>query len=183
MGLIGMALQTVYAGIQTTIMSPAAFLQRPIRWLQAISRTRATTSAAPNFAYDLCVRKITPEQKAELDLSNWTTAFNGAEPIRQETMERFAEAFAPCGFRPEAFTSCYGLAEAVLLVTGGRKEALPTVCTLQTTALAQNQVVVTGSNNTTEPEKSQTFVGCGRAPASTEIMIVNPESCIQCPPD
>jgi len=164
-------------------MSPAAFLQRPIRWLQAISRTRATTSAAPNFAYDLCVRKITPEQKAELDLSSWTTAFNGAESIRQETMERFAEAFAPCGFRLEAFTPCYGLAEAVLLVTGARKAALPTVRTLQTSALAQNQVVVTGSNHTPEPEKSQTFVGCGYAPAGLEIMIVNPESCIPCPPD
>ena len=183
MGLIGMALQTIYASIKITIMSPAAFLQRPIRWLQAISRTRATASAAPNFAYDLCVRKITPEQKAELDLSNWTTAFNGAESIRQETMERFAEAFAPCGFRLEAFTPCYGLAEATLLVTGARKEALPTVRTLQTTALAQNKVVVTGSNNTTEPEKSQTFVGSGHAPAGSKIMIVNPESCIPCLPD
>lgn len=182
MGLIGMALQTIYASVQCTIMSPAAFLQRPIRWLQAISRTRATASAAPNFAYDLCVRKITPEQKAELDLSSWTIAFNGAESIRQETLERFAEAFAPCGFRPEAFTPCYGLAEATLLVTGARKEALPTVRTLQTTALAQNQVVA-GSNNTNEPEKSQTFVGNGRAPAGSEIRIVNPESCIPCPPD
>ena len=183
MGLIGVALQTIYVGIQSTIMSPATFLQRPIRWLQAISRTRATASAAPNFAYDLCVRKITPEQKAELDLSSWTTAFNGAESIRQETMERFAEAFAPCGFRLEAFTPCYGLAEATLFVSGARKAALPTVRTLQTTALAQNQVVVTGSNNTTEPEKSQTFVGCGHAPAGLEIIIVNPESCIPCPPD
>ena len=183
MGLIGMALQTIYASIKITIMSPAAFLQRPIRWLQAISRTRATASAAPNFAYDLCVRKITPEQKAELDLSNWTTAFNGAESIRQETMERFAEAFAPCGFRLEAFTPCYGLAEATLFVSGARKAALPTVRTLQTTALAQNQVVVTGSNSTTEPEKSQTFVGSGHAPAGLKIMIVNPESCIPCLPD
>lgn len=183
MGLIGMALQTIYASIKITIMSPAAFLQRPIRWLQAISRTGATASAAPNFAYDLCVRKITPEQKAELDLSSWTTAFNGAESIRQETMERFAEAFAPCGFRLEAFTPCYGLAEATLFVSGVRKAALPTVRTLQTTALAQNQVVVTGSNNTTEPEKSQTFVSSGHAPAGLKIMIVNPESCMPCLPD
>ena len=183
LGLIGMVLQAIYAGAQTTIMSPAAFLQRPVRWLQAISRTRATTSGAPNFAYDLCVRKITPEQKAELDLSSWTIAFSGAEPVRQETLERFAEAFASCGFSPEKFTPCYGLAEAGLLVSGVRKAALPTVCTLQSAALAQNRVVVVGSNNTTELAKSQTFVGNGRAPAGLEIRIVHPETCALCPPD
>src|SRR5439155_21868951 len=111
-----------------------------------------------------------------------TTAFNGAESVREETMERFAEAFAPCGFRLEAFTPCYELAEAVLLVTGARKEALPTVRTLQTSALAQNQVVVNGSNHTPEPEKSQTFVGCGYAPAGLEYRTLNPGSCMRCIP-
>ena len=94
-------------------MSPVAFLQKPLRWLQAISRYRATTSGGPNFAYDLCVRKITAAQSATLNLSRWNVAFNGAEPIRAATLERFAAAFESCGFRREAFYPCYGLAEAM----------------------------------------------------------------------
>jgi acyl-CoA synthetase (AMP-forming)/AMP-acid ligase II/acyl carrier protein len=176
MGLIGMVLEALYASVYTTIMSPAAFLQRPIRWLQAISRTRATISGGPNFAYDLCVRKITPEQKAELDLSNWTVAFNGAEPIRHETMQRFAEAFAPCGFRPEAFTPCYGLAEASLLVSGVRQGALPTVLPLQTAALAQNRVVMAGSD-----ESSSECVSSGNVPSGLKVVIAHPENRIACP--
>ena len=101
MGLIGNVLQPLYVGAPCILMSPVAFLQKPSRWLQAISRYRATTSGAPNFAYDLCARKTTPEQRAELDLSSWTTAFNGAEPVRRETMKRFAQTFADCGFRRE----------------------------------------------------------------------------------
>ena len=100
-------------------MSPTAFLQRPARWLEAISRYRATTSGGPNFAYELCVNKITEEQRASLDLSSWSVAFNGAEPVRSETLERFAATFAGCGFRREAFQPCYGLAEATLIVSGG----------------------------------------------------------------
>ncbi len=122
MGLIGGVLQTLYCGGFSTLMSPVAFLQRPVRWLEAISRTGATISGGPNFAYELCARKITPEQKAGLDLSRWAVAFNGAEPIRAETLDRFAEAFASCGFRREAFLPCYGLAEATLMVTGKRAE-------------------------------------------------------------
>jgi acyl-CoA synthetase (AMP-forming)/AMP-acid ligase II len=90
MGLIGGIIQPLYAGFPVTLMSPVDFLQRPIRWLQAVSRYQATTSGGPNFAYDLCARKITAEQRALLDLSSWRVAFNGAEPIRAETMERFA---------------------------------------------------------------------------------------------
>ena len=119
MGLIGGVIQTVYCGGSSTLFSPVSFLQRPIRWLQAISRTGATISGAPNFAYDLCVEKTTPEQRAELDLSCWRVAFNGAEPVRPETLDRFADAFAPAGFRREVFLPCYGLAEATLLVSGG----------------------------------------------------------------
>src|SRR5579864_3343160 len=101
MGLIGGVVQTLYCGSTSTFFAPVAFLQRPFRWLEAISQTGATISGGPNFAYELCVRKITPEQKAKLDLSRWKVAFNGAEPIRAETLERFAEAFAPCGFQAE----------------------------------------------------------------------------------
>ncbi|HSL83854.1 MAG TPA: AMP-binding protein, partial [Thermoanaerobaculia bacterium] len=114
MGLIGTLLQPLYVGAPCVLMSPSAFLQKPLRWLQAIDRYRGTTSGGPNFAYDLCVAKTSPEARAALDLSSWTLAFNGAEPIRAATLERFAEAFAPAGFRREAFYPCYGLAEATL---------------------------------------------------------------------
>ena len=100
-------------------MSPAHFLQSPVRWLQAISRYKATTSGGPNFAYDLCTKKTTSEQRAQLDLSSWTVAFNGSEPVHPDTLDRFIAAFGPCGFRPEAFFPCYGLAEATLFVSGG----------------------------------------------------------------
>src|ERR1043165_7704409 len=111
MGLIGNVIQPLYVGAPCILMSPTAFLQKPFRWLEAISRYRATTSGGPNFAYDLCARKVTEDQRATLDLSSWTVAFNGSEPIRPETMERFADTFAPCGFKREAFSPCYGLAE------------------------------------------------------------------------
>ncbi|MGL4883293.1 MAG: fatty acyl-AMP ligase, partial [Waterburya sp.] len=119
MGLIGGILQPLYGGFPCILMSPTSFLQRPYRWLQAISKYKGTTSGAPNFAYELCVQKITAEQRATLDLSSWQVAFNGAEPIRHETFERFSEAFADCGFRRQAFYPCYGMAEATLLVSGG----------------------------------------------------------------
>ncbi len=120
MGLICGVLQPLYVGAKMILMSPVAFVQTPVDWLLAISRYKATISGGPNFAYDLCVRKITPEQLANLDLSSWEVAFNGAEPIRAETLESFATTFEPCGFRREAFYPCYGLAEATLFVSGGR---------------------------------------------------------------
>ncbi|MCA1994872.1 MAG: AMP-binding protein, partial [Coleofasciculus sp. S288] len=112
MGLVGNLLQPMYLGIPCILMSAIAFLQKPVRWLQAITRFRATTSGGPNFAYELCIQKIPPEQRPTLELSSWQVAFNGSEPVRSETLERFATTFAPCGFRPQAFLPCYGLAEA-----------------------------------------------------------------------
>jgi acyl-CoA synthetase (AMP-forming)/AMP-acid ligase II len=103
MGLIGGVLAPVYSGVTNIIMAPASFLPNPFRWLEAISRSRATISGGPNFAYDLCVRKIGPEQRALLDLSSWSLAFTGAEAVQPETLARFAEAFAPCGFTLRAF--------------------------------------------------------------------------------
>ena len=120
MGLIDGVLQPAYSGCPAYLMSSTAFLQRPVRWLQAISRYHATRSGAPNFAYDLCVRKIGVEDRAGLDLSAWRTAYNGAEPIRRETLGAFTRTFAQCGFRPSAFRPCFGLAEATLLVSSGR---------------------------------------------------------------
>ena len=100
-------------------MAPAAFLQRPARWLEAIGRFRATTSGGPDFAYDLCCRRVGEGEKQRLDLSSWRLAFTGAEPVRADTLDRFAAAFAPCGFQRRAFFPCYGLAEATLFASGG----------------------------------------------------------------
>jgi acyl-CoA synthetase (AMP-forming)/AMP-acid ligase II len=121
MGLIGGILQPLYAGIDTTLLAPATFLQRPFSWLQALSGTKATISGGPNFAYELCAARVTDEQLSQLDLSHWEVAFNGAEPVRAATLDRFARRFARCGFRREAFYPCYGMAESTLLVSGGRR--------------------------------------------------------------
>ncbi len=112
LGVISCLLQPVFVGFHTVLMSPADFVQRPLRWLQAISRYRGTFAGGPNFAFDLCVRGTTPAQRAQLDLRSWETAFNGAEPIRPESLDRFADAFASAGFRRSALYPCYGLAEA-----------------------------------------------------------------------
>ena len=109
MGLVGAVIQPVYAGGPAVMMSPVDFILKPLRWLQAISRYRATTSGGPNFAYELCLRKITPEQRAELDLSCWAIAANGAEPVLADTLDRFATAFEPAGFNREAFCPAYGM--------------------------------------------------------------------------
>lgn len=119
MGLIQGVLQPAFSGFPGWLMSPAAFLQRPERWLRAITNTRATISGAPNFAYDLCSRRIVADRRSTLDLRSWRVAFNGAEPIRQATLDRFAEAFAGSGFDAQAFRPAYGLAEATLLVSTG----------------------------------------------------------------
>jgi amino acid adenylation domain-containing protein len=178
MGLVGGILETLYCGGESTLLSPVDFLQRPIRWLQAVSRTGASISGGPNFAYDLCVQKVTPEQRETLDLSSWGLAFNGAEPVRRETLERFAAAFAPCGFRREAFYPCYGLAEATLIVSGGAKAQPPVVRTFDRAALAANRAVAVGDGSS----EGQALVGCGQAPAGQQIAIVDPELLMPCPP-
>jgi acyl-CoA synthetase (AMP-forming)/AMP-acid ligase II len=184
MGLIGGILQPLYGGFPVTLMSPFAFLQRPFRWLQAISRTKATTSGGPNFAYDLCVRKITPEQRATLDLSCWEVAFSGAEPVRAETLDHFVKMFEPCGFRREAFYPCYGLAEATLMVSGGLKGTLPTVYCVQGSALEQNRVVEAPySDSPTKDKDIRKLVGCGRSLPGQKIIIVDPESLTLCSPN
>lgn len=174
MGLIGGVLQPLYGGFPVTLMSPVDFLQQPIRWLQAISRYQATTSGGPNFAYDLCLRKITPAQLETLDLSSWEVAFTGAEPVRAETLEEFATTFAPCGFRKEAFYSCYGMAETTLIVSGGLKTNPPVIRRIDRAALEQNRVVASTNNL-----ESRTIVGCGRTWLNQHLLIVNPETCIR----
>jgi acyl-CoA synthetase (AMP-forming)/AMP-acid ligase II len=177
MGLIGGLLQTLYCGGSAVLMTPAAFLQSPVRWLQAVSRSRATISGGPNFAYDLCVQKITAEQKATLDLSSWALAFNGAEPINAATLERFADNFESCGFRRESFYPCYGLAEATLIVSGGLKASPPVYRSFRVSALKQNQVVEDAFGG----EDVRTLVGCGRTVPEQKIVIADPESLTRCP--
>jgi amino acid adenylation domain-containing protein len=176
MGLIGGALQTVYCGGFSTLFSPVSFVQRPIRWLQAISRTRAIISGAPNFAYELCVEKTTAEQRALLDLSSWRVAFNGAEPIRAETLDRFAAAFAPAGFRREAFLPCYGLAEATLLVSGGPRGGLPVVLPVDTEALGRGEVV-----KSRRPGEGKRLAGSGKVAPGQRVAVVDPETGMMCP--
>ncbi|HEX5715361.1 MAG TPA: amino acid adenylation domain-containing protein, partial [Thermoanaerobaculia bacterium] len=174
MGLIGNVLQPLYVGAPCILMSPIAFLQQPLRWLAAISRYRATTSGGPNFAYELCVRKITEERRAGLDLSSWRVAFNGAEPVRAETLDRFAETFAPCGFHREAFYPCYGLAEATLFAAGGRLEEPSVVAAFASAGLEQGRA---------EPAAGgRNLVGCGGAWMEQRIEVVDPESATLCPP-
>ncbi|MBW4447044.1 MAG: amino acid adenylation domain-containing protein [Spirirestis rafaelensis WJT71-NPBG6] len=178
MGLIGGILQPLYGGFPCIIMPPASFLQRPYRWLQAISKYQGTTSGGPNFAYDLCVQKITPEQKATLDLSSWSVAFNGAEPIRHDTLERFAAAFAECGFRKEAFYPCYGMAETTLMVSGVQKATSPIVKAIQKSALESNRVV----ESSVEDDNVYHFVSCGRVIPEQKVVIANPETLKSCQP-
>ncbi|MBD2002953.1 MULTISPECIES: non-ribosomal peptide synthetase [Cyanophyceae] len=179
MGLIGCVLQALYGGFPCIMMSPASFLQSPYRWLQVISHYRATTSGAPNFAYELCIQKITPEQRSTLDLSSWSVAFNGAEPIRQETLERFALTFAECGFRPESFYPCYGMAEATLMVSGGAKAALPITKTVQKTAFLSNRII----DAQPDDQNSQRLVSCGQTLPEQQILIANPETLTSCSED
>jgi len=178
MGLTNGIIQPVYKGRPCYLMSPVSFLMRPIRWLEAISRYRATISGGPNFAYELATRGITPDQLAALDLSSWDVAYNGAEPIRADTMKRFAETLAPSGFRRSAFHPCYGLAEATLLVSGGslRDESR---CTIQVAAFEKNRIVEAG----VEQLNVRTVAGSGRALSDTKIIIVHPEALTACAAD
>ena len=171
MGLIGNLLQPLAAGCPCVLMSPVDFLQKPLRWLQAISRYGGTVSGGPNFAYDLCVRKIGPAEKEGLDLSRWQVAFNGAEPVRAETLDRFASAFAPCGFRREALFPCYGLAEATLFVTGAGRGEPPVVSRFAAEEL--------GHNRAAHAADGRALVSSGRAvpaPEGQDVAIVDPET-------
>ena len=177
MGLIGGILQPVYLGRPNVMMAPMSFLQKPLRWLRAITRFGATTSGGPNFAYDLCVQKIGPEHLDELDLSGWQVAFNGAEPVHAETLDRFAEKFAPCGFRREAFYPCYGLAEASLIVSGGYTKHPPIVRRFDTSALVRGKAVEVGE----AARGAQRLVGCGGTLADQDVVIADPETLSTCP--
>jgi len=177
MGLIGGILQPLYCGGAVTLMDPAQFLQKPLRWLQAISRYQATTSGAPNFAYDLCVERSTPTHRSTLDLRSWQVAFTGAEPIRAETLSKFAKTFADCGFRQESFLPCYGMAETTLMFTGAHASEKTAYKTVRDTDLRLNQVVeVDATENNT-----QTLVSCGYPAPDQTLQIIDPDQLTPCP--
>ena len=182
MGLIGGILQPLYGGFPCYLMPPVSFLQRPYRWLQAISRYGGTTSGAPNFAYELCTQKISVEQRASLDLRSWQVAFNGAEPIRSKTLERFSSTFAECGFRASSFYPCYGMAETTLIVSGEDREKKQGETGYLTKAVDKSALAKDRIVEVLEEESSQVFVGCGKSIPGQEIAIANPETLIQCEP-
>lgn len=170
-GLIGKVLVPLVGGFPTVLMSPLAFLQRPARWLEAIDRHRATCSAAPNFAYELCVRKTTPEQRAQLDLSCWERAMNTGEPVRAQTLRRFAEAFAPAGFRSGALYPCYGLAESTVMGCGPDPASGPRVAALDRAALQAGAAVPAGTHADVHE-----LVACGHQLPRHRVVVADPDT-------
>lgn len=178
MGLIGGILQPIYVGIFQVLMPPVSFLQRPLRWLKAISHYRATTSGAPNFAYDLCVAQITPEQRDELDLGCWQLAFSGAEPIRSATLDNFTQYFQGVGFRKEAFYPCYGMAETTLMVSGTEPGALPQEIVVSKAAMERDRAIAPQAD-----EAIAALVGSGQIIGDQTVRIVNPNTLAVCAED
>ena len=176
MGLIGSIIQPAYVGSSMYLMAPVTFLQRPYRWLQAISNYRGQTNGGPNFAYDLCVDRITPEQKATLDLSCWELAFSGAEPVRAQTLDRFSEYFRDCGFRRQVFYPCYGMAESTLMITGNKRGDASVIATFESKELEENRAVAPRNQSA-----GTTLVGSGGNAPGQKIVIANPETFSQCP--
>jgi 1-acyl-sn-glycerol-3-phosphate acyltransferase len=170
MGLIGAWLGTLYFGLQLIVMSPLVFLARPLRWLEAIHRHRATLSAAPNFAYELCLKRITDDELSGLDLSTWRIVMNGAEAVMPETLTRFQERFAPSGLRRGALTPVYGLAECSVGLTVPPPGRGPLVDVIERESLEQEGIAVPASAASTG---TLSFVSCGRPLPGHEVRIVD----------
>ena len=179
MGLIGNVIQTIYLGACCVMMSPVSFVQKPIRWLQAVSKYKVTTSGAPNFAYDLLCDRAKDSQIEQLDLSNWKLAFCGAEPVKEATIERFSQKFAACGFQKSAFYPCYGMAEATLMITGGDYRKPPIVKYIDKIALEENKVV----GKSKEQSGVTTIVSAGHPWLDGKIAIANPQTLTECAAD
>lgn len=173
MGLVGGLFQPLYAGIPLVLASPSYFLERPVRWLELISRHRATMSGGPDFAYRLCLERVSDEQIERLDLSSWRVAFCGAEPIRHDTLHAFAERFKRAGFNAQALYPCYGLAEATLFVTGGACDSGVTARTYSGDRLAKGRAV--------KSKIGTTLIGCGAPPSRHRLRIVDPVTGIKRP--
>ena len=180
LGLVAGVLFPFCEGYHSTLMSTFSFVKWPPRWLWAISgmKDRPVVSCAPNFAYQLCVRTMTAKQRESLDLSNWCMALNAAEPVRVETLKRFAKTFEPCGFRWEAFWPGYGLAEATLIVSGGHKTEPPVIHEIDKVAFTNNRIVDASKDD----ENACTLAGCGQALVDQSVAIVDPASLTRCAP-
>jgi acyl-CoA synthetase (AMP-forming)/AMP-acid ligase II len=174
MGLIGTILQPLYMGIDCWLLSPLHFLEKPIRWLRAITRFGAEVSGGPNFAYDLCVRRVVESDRAALDLSSWRVAFNGAEVVRSSTLDAFAKAFGPVGFRPRAFTPCYGLAEATLLVTSVPADRDPIVIAANRVEL-EHGALIPVAPQAGGPGMDCKVVSAGPTPPENAVVIAGPD--------
>ncbi len=178
MGLVqGVLLPAYIRQKPLVVMSPIAFLQRPGRWLEAVSCYRATYSGGPNFAFDLCVDKTTPDEREGLDLSSWEVAFCSAEPVRKKTMDRFVATFRSKGFNPGAFRPAYGLAEATLVATLAKRSHVPVVRAWRTDDLEQGVAV---ADSGSEASQVQELVGCGTPISGVELRVVNPRTKREC---
>lgn len=176
-GLIQGVLQPLCSGARSVLLAPESFLARPIRWLQAVSDTRAVLTGGPNFGYELCVRRTTPADRAGLDLTSWTVAPNAGEPIRTETLERFTDVFSEHGFRPGTHAPAYGLAEATLLVSMHAEPTPPPVLALDLAALGEGRAEPPAGDEAA----SVRVVGCGRPFTGVEVTIVDPVTHEACP--
>lgn len=187
MGLIGNILHPLYLGGRLVFMSPVDFLQQPIRWLKMISKYGVTISGGPNFGYNVCVEATTDEQRAGLDLSSWECAFNGAEPVSYRTMSKFATAFSDYGFDEGSFCPCYGMAETTLLVTGCHKREPIIKAPFDAMAMQDRRIVPAEAGQVREssgrPAQVAELCGCGVPESTTDVRIVDPETCHECPPD
>ncbi|MCP4837708.1 MAG: AMP-binding protein [Phycisphaera sp.] len=174
MGLMGGFMQTIYVGYETIWMAPVEFLKRPRSWLEAMTACRATITGAPNFAYDLCVDKVGPDDRAGLDFSHWRNAINGAEPISARTIDRFVEAFGPQGYRRGTFFPCYGLAEATLMISGSPSGDAPVIRSLDKAALKENRIRTASGEDPTR-EGFKRAVSSGNVVAEHEVVVVDPD--------
>ena len=170
MGLVGNLMQPIWLGGELVLLSPLTFLARPRRWLEVITHFRVQASAAPNFAFELCVRRISPAAREGLDLSSWERAMCGAEPVRPETMDAFVDAFGPHGFREAAFAPCYGLAEATLLVSGRHDAGRARRLRVDRGALEKGRL------ERAEGAGAAEIVSSGAPPAALDVRIAEPKT-------
>jgi acyl-CoA synthetase (AMP-forming)/AMP-acid ligase II len=174
MGLIGGVLQPLFLGHESVLISPQSFTRTPANWLRAIARYGTEVAAAPSLGYELCLRRVTDDQRVGLDLSRWRIAAISDEPLRARTIEAFSRRFAPCGFRKEAFLPCYGMAESTVLISGGPVEGPPVMREFDAQALERGRVL---------PGRGKRLVGCGDPDPSLTIVITRPGEDVPCEPD
>jgi acyl-CoA synthetase (AMP-forming)/AMP-acid ligase II len=169
MGLVGNVFQPLYLGSSAILFAPMTFLKSPIKWLSTISKFKGQTSGAPNFAYELCVSRITDKDMEGIDLSCWKVAYNGSEPIKAHVVDAFSEKFKPYGFKPEAFFPCYGMAENTLFISGSQIDGPVIKLPVDPQKLVQNQIVE-------QLDSDRILVGCGQVVGDQQVIIVDPQS-------